>query len=454
MNNIASNNIENADSTGEKICLYIEPYAHINIKGGNCLLYNTLDGRMLVYENQPAIVQLLERMTNPRNLNAVVLEKTVLENESLRDFLAAAADIQLIKWYGYAKENADDKKPVSIPPLLNFHRDRGKMKLDPERDPGQDIIKYLCKLDVFINSYHINSHHTNSHHAGNTYDTPLFRDGYKQFPYPYSLPEAHELNVEDIKRLLAQVKDLELCSVSVLGGNIFLYSRLEELVELLSQLPLPKELGAFYKDISAEHMGRINWNSLTNTSIKVFVEPQPENDRLADCIEQLKQTGKPFSFQFVVRSEADADALEPYFDLLEPGQLSVKAFFDGGNFDFFKENIFIEPEDLNDAVISKRDIYARTVMNPNAFGHLTLLSCGTVYSNPNVKPVGTVQTDVKQLLLKELSDGNGWFKTRKNQEPCGGCIFHQVCPPLSNYEYVFARNNLCWKCSEADGEGT
>jgi pseudo-rSAM protein len=414
--------------------LYIEPYVHVNIKCGDVLLYNTLNGEQLVYENSPAIAALLERMMRPENLNVIIEEHTILEEKNLQGFLEAARARQMIHWRDYSSEDGSQKKPVTLPPILNFHRDRKKMALDPERDPGQDIIKYLHKLTIYINCY-----------RDAAYDTPLFNEGYKQFLFPCWAKEYSELNVTAVRQLLDQVKDLGLCNITILGGNIFQHSDWEAMAGLLAQLPLKKNLGVYYKDITAENMERVDWRRLTDTSVRVFVEPQMEKKQLEKCIQLLEKYNIPSTYQFVIQSEADAEALDDPFDWLEPEQLSVNAFYDGGNYNFFKENIFIEQADLSDPVISKKEIYARSVMNPNAFGNLTVLCTGQIHSNLNEKPIGTIDTHLKQILLNELAEGSGWFRLRKDLAPCANCIYHQICPPISNYEYALSQNNLCWR---------
>lgn len=415
------------------ICLYIEPYVHINIKGNNILLYNTLNGEHLVYDKSPAITSLLGRMMSHKNLNAIIEENTILGKRDLHGFLKNCRNMQLINWYRYSKEDRNHKKPVSLPPILNFHRDRKKMALDPERDPGQDIVKYLHKLNIYINCY-----------QGNHYNSLLFREGYKQFLFPYSSKEYKELKLDSIQQLLDQLKDLRLCCITVLGGNIFQYKELDRLMIFLAQLPLKKEIGVFYKDINKENLELVDWEKSKDTSLKIFVEPQFEKNRLFNCIELLKEFNLSSKFQFTIRSESDANDLDKVIDLINQDQFSVKPFYNGSNYNFFKENIFIEESDLSDPVVSKKDIYARSIMNPTAFGHITILSSGAVHSNINEGRIGTIDQGVKKFLLKELSEGRGWFRLRKDLIPCRNCIYQQICPPISNYEYALSRNNLCW----------
>lgn len=433
--------MSNSYNDNGKICLYIEPYVHVNIKNNDILLYNTLDGGLLVYENRPAIAALLGQMMSPQNLNAIIEKKDVLEEENLHEFLETARNMQLLNWYDYSKKKSSHKKPVSIPAILNFHRDREKMVLDPERDPGMDIMKYLHKLNIYINCY-----------QGEPYNTSLFREGYKQFLFPYSSNEYSELKLAGIQQLLEQVKDPEICRITVLGGNIFQYEELEGLMIFLAKLPLKKELGVFYKDIAIDRLEQIDRETLTDISFRIFVEPQMEKNQLINCIELMKRFNISSTFQFTIQSEEDANDLDEVIDIIGQNQFFVKPFFDGSNYSFFKENIFIEKADLSDPVVSKKEIYARSVMNPVVFGRINVLSSGDIHSNLNEAPIGTIDQGVKHILLKELSEGKGWFRLRRSLVPCNSCIYHQICPPTSNYEYALSRNDLCWLHQDTGGK--
>ena len=44
--------------------------------------------------------------------------------------------------------------------------------------------------------------------------------------------------------------------------------------------------------------------------------------------------------------------------------------------------------------------------------------------------------------------GQNWQKIRAVESPCNDCIYNLLCPPLSGYESVIGKNNLCkfkWK---------
>ncbi len=47
------------------------------------------------------------------------------------------------------------------------------------------------------------------------------------------------------------------------------------------------------------------------------------------------------------------------------------------------------------------------------------------------------------IFYKEMNCGKSWLRARKNAIPCKNCVYNSICPPVSNYEYVIGRNNLC-----------
>jgi len=424
----------------EKICLYIQPYVHTHVKNNDSLLYNTLNGEMSVYPDNTAIAGLLNRLQSRQNLHALIEDKTILHQTHLQEFFTTARDKQFIHWFDYTPENDSHKKPVAMPPILNFHRQRRRMAEDPERSQGQEILKYLHRLNLYINCYDSAS-----------YPQPLFLSGFRQFLFPYAAAEYRELDIAAVQTLLAQVKTLGLCVLTILGGNIFQYSRWPALIDLLQQVPLKKELGIFYTDITAEHLKQVDWHRLKELSFKVFVPPGWDKERLTQAMALLHHYHIDAQFQFTIQCESDAQDLGEIMTVIPPENLTVKAFYNGDNYDFFQENIFIQPSDFSETVVSKKDIFARSMMNPHAFGHMTILSTGQVYTHLNEEPIGTLAQEVKQLLLTELQQGKGWFRVRKELTPCHECIYQHICPPISNYEYALGRNDLCWRHQDTPG---
>jgi pseudo-rSAM protein len=65
-----------------------------------------------------------------------------------------------------------------------------------------------------------------------------------------------------------------------------------------------------------------------------------------------------------------------------------------------------------------------------------------VYSDLNKQSIGDINTPLIDMLFYEMSKKLSWFNIR-DQEPCNNCIYQWLCPPLSGYEQVMAKINLC-----------
>jgi pseudo-rSAM protein len=81
-------------------------------------------------------------------------------------------------------------------------------------------------------------------------------------------------------------------------------------------------------------------------------------------------------------------------------------------------------------------------LNTNDFGKLTILPNGSVYSNVNMEPLGTIENTVYSLVYKEITKGQSWFRIR-DQAPCYDCVYQWLCPSPSNYELVIGKPDLC-----------
>ncbi len=86
----------------------------------------------------------------------------------------------------------------------------------------------------------------------------------------------------------------------------------------------------------------------------------------------------------------------------------------------------------------------REAINSIYFGKLTVLADGRVYADLNAPSLGKLGRDsIYDILFKEMSGGSSWRRLRKNVMPCKGCHYEKLCPPLSNYQKVMGKNNLC-----------
>lgn len=150
----------------------------------------------------------------------------------------------------------------------------------------------------------------------------------------------------------------------------------------------------------------------------------------------------------MISSASDLEKLE-MCDLPEEGPIKILPYYNGKNLDFFREYIYPDLQDLIAEPVGRKAIFRHKVLNDNFFGKLTILPSGDVYSNVNCAPVGNIKSSsLKELVFKELTDSKAWLKVRNQETPCSGCLNRDLCPPLSNYEWVIGKPNLCHLASE------
>ena len=83
------------------------------------------------------------------------------------------------------------------------------------------------------------------------------------------------------------------------------------------------------------------------------------------------------------------------------------------------------------------------MMNSNYWGRLSVFPDGSVYSNINNPPVGTIKDTIYDLIIKEMKNRSAWRLTRDVTPECAKCLHRYLCPPPSNYGFVIGKFNLC-----------
>jgi len=65
-----------------------------------------------------------------------------------------------------------------------------------------------------------------------------------------------------------------------------------------------------------------------------------------------------------------------------------------------------------------------------------------IYTNLNHEKIYN-SFDLNKIIEKEFFLNKSWLRIRKDVEPCNVCVYNAICPPISNYEYVLNRFDLC-----------
>ena len=73
-------------------------------------------------------------------------------------------------------------------------------------------------------------------------------------------------------------------------------------------------------------------------------------------------------------------------------------------------------QDILAIPIDRKTIFRHKALNDIFFGKLTIFPSGEVYANVNYPALGNIQnSSLKELVYKELTEGNAWLKVRSNE---------------------------------------
>lgn len=320
-------------------------------------------------------------------------------------------------------------------PLLSIQQDTVKLKKDPSRSVGEGITTHLIEISLYING------------SGESV-SPLLRDAYRQFPFPrIGKDKTPELNFESIKKLLEETRGSSLRRLNIIGGNILQYSSLNKLTDFLNRLPTRKVFYFHYLHFQNNN-GNLQFFQGPGCGMNVAITFPTESGQLTLTLKRIKEILPDTKWTFVVQNSREMAESLKIIDTFKLGNVSLRPYYDGNNLSFFKKNVFVSKSMVLKSRPTLREILARQAINPSHFGRLVVLENGSIHANVNTPRLGRLGKDsLYDILYREMSRGKTWRRVRPNADPCRRCVFQLLCPPLSNYEYVMGRNNLCtiWK---------
>lgn len=147
-------------------------------------------------------------------------------------------------------------------------------------------------------------------------------------------------------------------------------------------------------------------------------------------------------YEFIVECQKEFFSAIKIIDSYGIINHSVKPYFNGTNLNFFLKHVYIDPDDLLNQNLNKRQIFAHQTINTFDYGRITLLPNGLIYANVNFPAIGHVNDNLKEIIFNEHTNGKSWMRTR-SLSPCNECLFQWLCPSPSNYELVIGKPNLC-----------
>jgi len=406
--------------------LYFEPYVHISLKKNLVLLYNTINGERVITRDLE-IIKLVYATQHYLNQGVVCLEQALYEQTAVSNFIEEIRD----KFIGDIIDvEVLPEKPIQFIPIPNLYKGTVKPKSTIEELKIEDIFSYFHFLTIQINNQ------CNLLCSDCSY---VYKQIFNCFCNRNN--NVQEMPFAQIEQIYHQIKTIPLKRIYLSGGNIFLHSEIHKILELFEEMKFICSLGVHYLNFPAENQ----LEKLHGYKLEIFVNPPYQVSKIENIIHLLKKKYIDYLFRFRLTSDNDFELISTKFlPMIEENKYAMEPFYTGNNLDFLEKNVFLEESDIFEEPIPQRTIFANQILNSNFFGHIYINCAGEVKSNQNSKHLlGHISTEkIYQLISNELLHNYSWKNTR-TKSPCNKCIYQFLCPPISNYELVLGKNNLC-----------
>lgn len=398
-----------------KYWLILDSYVFIWKVRNKTLVYNTLSGQGFEALLSPVLERIVDSLLNMDNLYCVEVSDLDLVDPILNQFVSQlksnfSGDIIL--------QSELKHKPVSIVPRLNINEqvDRDYGKIENFESFGHHIVKNLLELTIYLD--------------GNMESSFL----HKQFIW--SLKGENVLDRKRLTLLFDRVRNTRVLDFNIVSQNLFEYPSFDLLLDYLEKYSKRVSFFTDYNSIKeCTQLDTLAKNE--HFSLYLLV------DQLMDVrmLEDLKK--KEYDFKYITY----ITSIEEYNNVLSLSkqlEIDMKIFpLFKNNIQFFKENVFLNRDDILNTKWSKQDIFAHQVLNMEYFGKLSLIPSGEIYADFYSDLIGSLNESLKEIVYREMQAGRSWRRTRDKLEPCVNCIYRYLCPSPSNYEYAIGKNDLC-----------
>jgi pseudo-rSAM protein len=405
--------------TDSFLWLFLEPFVHLNIRGDGVLLYNTLNHKILLIKDKPVITGICRSLLKPGNGGVIKIERAELSKREIASFIL---ELQKNFMGDLLKPSWSEKKPVMISPRPLIRKNKTGYPR-PAADLLRDITIYLSSTNSgIIRQYNL---------AFRQFTFPLFMNGKKK-----------ELDPGILRSILSETRSFPGLNLNFVAEDLLEYSHAGD---LLSQIEHSIHRIRFYTFPSSFNPGMFK-NLPKETGLTFLLTYPFDAEMINRAWEEVKGANLyiKLEWHFIVQDSNELTEANSLIQSLNLKNSFFKPYFNRRNHDFFRDYIFITEEDLRSSHPDQQQIFARKMINETDWGKVILTPGGGLYANINDQLLGNLkQNSLDYLANRELEKGTSWKRIRSGVAPCKNCLFELLCPPVSNYELVMKRFNLC-----------
>lgn len=402
-----------------KYWFFLESYIYVSIKANGMLLYDTHTG-MNLYIKSAVAIQLVNKIYEDENLGCIELKSSDLTDPETQDFVDK---VVMNRMGELLNQHTHSVKPVILLPILSLNLDVEKLKDKENVDLflARDISKYLLDVNIVLNN-------------SCRQQCPHCQSYCRQFFCCSKGCTSESLSQDLLVNLLRQISYFPVRTMNITGGNIYHYQYLD--VFNTSNKDDKKVFNFYVNYLNYQENPYID-----NQKNHLIVNTPVNTDKLHKVYSLTKE--KDIKYHLVVENGEQYDELESALTELGIEDFEVHPYYNGRNIQFFEDNVFLSKEDIVATPISMREIFRNQKLNANSFGSLYILPNGDIKANLNEETIGHLGKDrIIDVINHEMMQNTAWRKVRSS-EPCQNCVYQYLCPPLSNYERVLHRQNLC-----------
>ena len=396
---------------------YLSPKDYVTSKEDICLYHTESGARLEVTEGH--LKDLLQAVYEPKNLGVVEFPQELWKQEGAHALIEQMLSLHMA---GLIPIDREQGKPINLLPILNLQKDVDKaMSIGELSLVVDDLLSYLSRLMLCLGG------------GGRLCPSYLSRVWREQ--------EAHWMSPSLLYSLLEQARYSRMKQVGLYADSLFLHPQIKEILDLLESYEYDYQLW-----MSANHylqnqeeikMYLRSMKCICHLSLLASATELEDLARMCEVDVQL------FSWHFLIEDESQYARVEQFTEIWGIVQSELVPIYTGDNLPFFEEYIYLSEDDIFSEPIEMRRVFCNQKLNSNDFGALTVLPTGECRVSMNTPALGNLlQSSLLEILYKELTTNTAWRKTR-NSGKCQKCFFQYLCPPLSSYEQVIGREDLC-----------
>lgn len=401
--------------------LYFEFYVYIRLTEKKVLLLNTLDNTRIVSDD-PQILSLFAKILEQKENGGCEID---FDNIYIDEVYQAFFNKVRNKYMGdLIKKELVEEYPFQFPMEAKVNNDFRKSNNAKWID-NDFLQKSLFSLNLILNNKCFNECENCSKY-------------YKQFLCCSKYFPGDSLPVKYVESVLRDNEFCNLLKINILGGDVSLYEDFDDLLCVLSKFRTKCYLYCNYLNIHL--LDSEIWKFFENRIMMIIDMDLIDKNN----IEEIKSYSRKCHLLFVVKNARDYNSVCRYTDDIDQSFFDLIPFYDGSNIDFFKKYVFVNEKDLFSNLYSVEQIYKKQLLNELFFGELIVFPNGDISSGVNEKMLGNLKDEaILNILKKELERPDSlWFKSR-NKTSCSTCLYVDLCPSVSNYEFVMDKMDLC-----------